>query len=254
MKHFFLLIFFSFFIISCSKKVQALKEKSYLSFSKTYDKYVENEFDYDGRDTILKRFKNELSTALNDEALKKYYFPKWDKKRAISVSKDSTLTILSWDWENNGTFHRYESMYRLVKNNKIYTGFLFEHDGGQKEIFSTVYYKSYSLPNSSFLVKGWGTHGGGKEFFVFRNLKLKNGRLQDCLSCFNGENQLFYEITRGKDNLEPKFDAVTNEISYHELTENFVDGDKDSPSGFMDATGKILRLQYKDGEFVKPNN
>ena len=250
MKHCILLILVSYFFFSCGGNAQISREKSDLTFSKTYDKYVENEFDYDGRDTILKRFKKELSISLSDEKLKDYFFPIWDEKQAVSISNDSLLTILSWDWRNNGTFHIYESMYRFVKDEIIYTGFLFEDNADQENSLSAVYFETFILPDNSYLVKGWGTHGGGKEFFIFRNLKLKDGKLQDCSSCFNGENKFFYEISRGQDYLEPKYDTTKNEIFYHELKEGFIDGDKDEPSGFMDSTGKILKLKFKKGMFI----
>ncbi len=229
---------------------QTSKEKSDGIFTKTYDKYVENEYDYEGRDTILTRFKKELSKALKDKSLKNYFFPVWKENHTITVSQDSLLTILTWDWENNGTFHRYESMYRFVEEDSIYTDFLFEDNTNQKESLAAVYFDTFLLPDNSYLIKGWGTHGGGKQFFVFRKLELREGKLQDCASCFNGKSYFFYEISRRQDDLEPTFDTVNTEILYNELKEGYINGNKDEPSGFMEPTGIIHKLKFKDGMFI----
>lgn len=115
------------------------------------------------------------------------------------------------------------------------------------------HYKIYEIENDKYLVKGYGTHGGGKEFFVYRLLSFENDKIIDCSKCFDGKDRFIYEISRG-DKLEPKYNNSLKVISYHELVESYIQGNKDEPSGFMEASGKILKLQYKDGKFVISNN
>lgn len=216
-------------------------------FSKTYQKYVDNQYDYEGRDTILKRFKIELESTLKNPQLNNYYFPEWDNEQKVAVSKDSLLTILSWDLRNNGTFHTYESMYRLVREDSIYSGFLFEKEKGMEEKKSAVYFEANKLPDNSYLIKGWGTHGGGKDFFIYRKLNYKDGSLSDCKGCFEGKDYLFYEKSRGYD-LAINYNEENRSIQYPELVTDLIDGEE---SQFSRPTGKIIELIFKDGIFVK---
>lgn len=236
-----------FFMLSIIGNAQKSSKNVDRKLVKTYDKYVENQYDYQGRDTILNRFKIELKSALQNENLKNYFFSEWDEKRAIVVSKDSALTIISWDWENNGTFHRYESMYRFVNEDRIFTGFLFEDQTGINEAKAAIYFEINQLPDSSYLIKGWGTHGGGKEFFILRKLIFKNDMLKDCEACFEGNDYLFFEKSRGKD-LEPKYNEETKTITYPEQVPHLLDGEE---TGFSVPTGKMIKLKFENGNFVR---
>ena len=214
---------------------------------KTYATYVENEYDYKGRDSILTRFKKEVQGALEKRELADYYFPEWGKENRVIRSKDGKLTILTWDWENNGSRHIYESMYRYVDDGKITSGYLYDHELSDAQLPSADYYEIHQLDDISYLVQAWGTYGGGKEYFIMRKLNFKNGSLEDCKKCFDGKDFLFYERNRGM-KTAIHYDGDTKILSYPRLVPGLLGGEE---TGFYEKAGDSIRLVYRNSEFVK---
>ncbi len=226
-----------------------------------YKKFKDNRHDYGGkygeaRDSILIRFQNTLAETLTKESFWNVKYDSLSEHMKIITSKDDKLKIFSWDEFNGGTWHIYNSMYQYKVNNELAVGFLTTktEDHYITDNTEVYHYQIYSIDNDKYLAKAYGTHGSGKEFYMFRLLSFRDGVLKDCDGCFNGDNKFMYEISRGHDELIPQYNPDTMEISYHELVENYIDGDLDSPSGFMDSTGKILKLRYKNGVFIPLEN
>jgi len=225
-----------------------------------YKKFEENKHDYgssygEARDTILIRFQNKLAKTLENKAFENIKYDSLSSCIKIITSKDDNLKIFSWDEFNGGTRHIYNSMYQFKAKNNLVTGFLAIKTNSQEQANNTdiSHYKIDKIEDTKYLVKGYGTYGGGKEFYVYRLLSFDGDTLKDCSGCFNGEDRFFYEIGRGMDNLIPKYNTTTKEILYYELTEAFVQGETNAPSGFMKSTGKILKLKYNDGVFIATN-
>ncbi len=222
-----------------------------------YKKYRENIYDYgsslnEARDSILNRFTKTLKSVLNDKQYNSVSYDSLGKYIQIRTSKDDKLKTFSWDELNVGSRKQYNSIYQYKDDGKITVDFLSLKDetGHRISITEILHYKIYKVDDYSYLLKGYGSYGGGREFYVFRLLTYVNGKLQDCLGCFNGSDRFFYEIARGRDNLIPEYNKINKEISYYELEESYVDGDINEPSGFMRSTGKILKLKYKNGMFI----
>jgi len=222
-----------------------------------YKKFSDNRHDYGGkygeaRDTILIRFQNTLAETLRKESFLNVKYDSLSEYMRIISSEDDKLKIFSWDEFNGGTWHVYNSMYQYKVNNELAVGFLTikTEDNYITDNTEVYHYQIHLIDNDKYLAKAYGTHGSGKEFYMFRLLSYNDGVLKDCSGCFNGYDKFFYEITRGSDELIPQYNPETKEISYHELVENYIDGDLDSPSGFMDSTGKILKIKYENGAFI----
>ncbi|MBD0776402.1 hypothetical protein HPE56_01245 [Maribacter sp. ANRC-HE7] len=221
-----------------------------------YKKFKDNKHDYGGtygeaRDSILIRFQNTLAETLKNESLINVKYDSLSKFVRIISSEDDKLRIFSWNEFSGGTWHIYNSMYQYKINNELAVGFLTTTENHNIIDNTEVYhYQIHRIDNDKYLVKGYGTHGSGKEFYVFRLLSFSDGVLKDCNGCFHGDDKFMYEITRGHDELIPQYNPETKEISYHGLVETYIDGDLDSPSGFMKSTGKILKLTYENGAFI----
>ncbi|WP_346882965.1 hypothetical protein [uncultured Algibacter sp.] len=257
----YLIIFFISIQFSCVSQNHADLKNRDLQLLKIYQKFYNNRHDYAGkkgeaRDSILIRFKSTLIKTLGDKTYINMPFDSLSTRVKIVSSADKKLNIFSWDELNGGTWHIYNSAYQFRKNDTLYSGILSLNDNETlTEVHNTdvTHFKIYKIEDNKYLVKGYGTHGSGKEFFVYRLLSFKNEKIQDCNKCFNGNNRFVYEISRG-DDLEPLFDIKNKEIIYHELKETYVQGNLDEPSGFMESTGKILKLKYKAGLFIELNN
>jgi len=222
-----------------------------------YKKFSDNRHDYGGkygeaRDSILIRFQNTLAETLTKESFLNVKYDSLSEYIRILSSEDDKLKIISWDEFNGGTWHVYNSMYQYKANNELAVGFLTTKtdDHYITDHTGVYHYQIQLIEKDKYLAKAYGTHGSGKEFYVFRLLSFRDGVLKDCNGCFNGDDKFIYEISRGRDELIPQFNPESKEIAYHELMEGYIDGDLDSPSGFMDATGKILKLRYENGVFL----
>ncbi|WP_299317202.1 hypothetical protein [uncultured Maribacter sp.] len=226
-----------------------------------YKKFKDNRHDYgatygEAKDSILIRFQNTLAKTLRKESFLNVKYDSLAEHMRIISSKDDKLKIFSWDEFNGGTWHIYNSMYQYKVNNELAVGFLTTktEDHYITDNTEVYHYQVQLIDNDKYLAKAYGTHGSGKEFYMFRLLSFNDGILKDCDGCFNGDDKFMYEISRGHDELIPQYNPETKEISYHELVEGYINGDLNSPSGFMDSTGKILKLRYKNGVFIPLEN
>ncbi len=256
LKPFFVLICITLQFNCISQNASDLKNKD-LQLLEIYKKFYDNRHDYAGkkgeaRDTILNRFKNTLIKTLKDESFLAFPFDSLSTRVKIVTSKDKKLRVFSWNELNGGTWHIYNSAFQYKTKQGLYSGLLSFNEKQEKigeHGTDITHYEINNIDDGKYLIKGYGTHGSGKEFFVYRLLSFKSGNLIDCSGCFDGKDRFVYEVTRG-DDLEPAFNKDKKEITYYELKESYVQGDKNAPSGFMDSTGKILKLKYKNGLFT----
>lgn len=246
---FFLFIIFSFF--GCSSQETSSNISKDLSLSNIYKKYDENRYDYggegeEGRDSILNRFKHTLIKTLKN---KKYITCAFDSLKLdvkIIKSKDSKLKLFSWDEFNNGTWHIYNGAFQYNNDGKLYAGLLPKDKYGYLE---SLHYEITEKINNSYLVKAYGTHGSGEDYYLYRLLNVENNTITDCSKCFNGKDFFLFEKPRGYE-VDPKYDSASKEISYPEMIPSYHDGEE---TGFTKPSGKILKLKYKNGVFAKSN-
>lgn len=251
-------LFFCGICFSCiSQEINAsIKEEAQLKkdvqLANIYEKFYQNRHDYsanfgESRDTILNRFKKTLLKTLENIESFNYPFDSLQKDVKIIKSDDNKLRLFSWDELNGGTWHIYKAAYQFIEEGKVYSGFL---PVDNEMYLEAVHYKIVSKIEDFYLVKAYGTHGAGNDHYVYRLLSFKDKKLIDCVKCFDGNNIFIFEKMRGYD-AEPSFNIKTNTISYPELQPNIKDGEE---TGFTEPSGKILKLEYIDGTFVKSNN
>jgi len=256
MKNYFtyLIIIFSVFGCKSQNNQKTLQINKDIELSRAYKKFVNNRHDYasvegEARDTILNRFKKGLIETLSNKKYALFPFDSLSKEIQVVKSKDEKLRIFSWDELNGGTWHIYNSIYQYNTKEKSYSGLLSlksDITNGGVNHTDIAHYEINEIEDNQYLVKGYGTHGSGKDFYVYRLLSFKNEKIEDCIGCFNGEDRFVYEKSRGHD-LKPTYDVASKTIHYPELEPHTLDGEE---TGFMKPSGKILKLKYKNGKFI----
>ena len=170
--------------------------------------------------------------------MKKYMFPKLGEEVKIISSLDKKLTVISWDWLNNGSQQIYESAYRYInEEDKIITGFLSEEATEDNPFASATYFNIEDLGDNGYLIQGYGTEGAGREHFIYRFLRGGQQVIQDCENCFDGQSLLVYEVPRGASN-PMEYDTNASEITFPKYEEN-------EDTGALQKTATIVR--YKLG-------
>lgn len=235
----------------------SLHEKD-LQLVNIYEKYNENRHDYgsqkgEARDTILNRFKKTLIKTLLSDKAASYPFDSLSNTIKVIGSKDKKLRIFSWDELSGGTRHIYNSVFQYNSGEKTFSGFLSlddNSDDGDVHYTDVIHFEIEDVDKGLYLVKGYGTHGGGKDFYVYRLFSFKNGEISDCSNCFDGEDRLVFIKPRGN-KVSPEYNKETKEITYPEMKPGFHEGEE---TGFEKPTGKVLKLKYKEGTFIKLDN
>jgi len=101
------------------------------------------------------------------------------------------------------------------------------------------------LEDNSYLIKGYGTHGDGQDFYIFRKLSFENNMIKDCSGCFNGKDQLLF-IKPRTDKTSSMYQSSSKTITLPEYKEN-------EDTGFLQKAGSTSTLQFKNGNFIKIN-
>ncbi len=233
------------------KKTNAKILQNDNQIAKTYKKYITHKHDYanvkgEARDTILNRFKKELVTLLNNSTTATPY-DSLSKNVKIITSNDSKLRILSWDEYSGGSWHQYNAAYQFTTKDTTYADILkLKNDSPENPLFTDVLYTNIEqLEKNKYLVEGWGTHGGGIDFYTYRLLSFANGKLIDCNKCFNGKNQFIYKKQRNT-KTKPQYTKETQTLTYIQW-EN-----KDNiPKENKPTASKVQHLKYKNGVFTR---
>ncbi|WP_340199087.1 hypothetical protein [Ascidiimonas sp. W6] len=249
MKYLFLIVVLYFFS-ACNAQdstIKVLNEKD-LELTNIYQEYYKDRLGFGHeKDSLLSQFTKKLETALSDKRFIGFSFDSLTKSKQVSVvsSKDAKLKLFSWDTFNMGTWHIYNSMYQFLNNDKIYTGLLTKNNksGEIIDFTDSYHFKIYDFDTNTYLVKSYGTHGGGLDFYTFRLLSFRDNKLVDCKACFDGKNYLLFEKNR-TEKASPTYDSKSKTIIYPEYTE-------DEETGVLKPTGNTITLEYKAGMFLK---
>ncbi|GAA0873419.1 hypothetical protein GCM10009117_25660 [Gangjinia marincola] len=215
-----------------------------------YQKFSDHRHDYgeNARDTILTRFKAQLLNTLKTSSYSGYPFDSLSTMMNVIQSNDQNLTIISWDELNGGTWHTFNSVYQYANRDLIQSDFLTHEKEPDEDLdfLDVTYYDIREPIPGNYLIKGYGTHGHGHEFFTLRLLSFNNNTLVDCRNCLNGKDKLVIYKARSKE--DPiEIDTINNQIMYREYKE-------DLESGFMIPTGKTRTLHYKNGAYLPLKN
>jgi len=138
-------------------------------------------------------------------------------------------------------------MYQYNDMHKSYSGYLKLEENNT----NVIAFEINTLEDNKYLIKSYGTHGGGQEFFTYRLLSFENEKIKDCDSCFDGKTQFKFIRSRNDKNATVTYNNDTREIIFSEMIPKLHDGEE---TGFKVSTENNLKLKYNKGEFVKPNN
>ena len=241
-----------FFVISCKSQdeINSIKfNKVDLELNDIYQEYYNDRVDFGHeKDSLLPLFESKLKATLSKNEFYGMAFSALTETKQVNTvtSKDEKLHIYSWDTFNMGSWKIYNSMYQYKNDNELYTGFLSEKDASGNNFINFsdgFHFEIYDVDKNIYLVKGNGTHGRGQEFYTMRLLEFRNGKLQDCKACFDGEDRLVFHKPRREEGTI-NYNPETKEISYLEYIE--VEG-----AGGIRPTGRTITIVYKDGKFIK---
>lgn len=246
-KAFFSILFFSIICLSCKAQMNVDLIKSDIELSRIYQKFSENRHNYVGRDTILERFKKKMFSTLENSKSRTFKFDSLSQNLKIITSTDNNLRVFSWDELNGGSWHIYNSIYSYDDNLKKRVDFFKLKEDNTSNVLLTdaSYYEIHHVEDRKYLIEGYGTHGGGEDFFVFRLVDFDVERI-DCKKCFEGENIFVFQKSRGLD-LKPEYLIKEKSISFPVLVPVFDEfGDE---TGRTKHTGQFKKLIYKNGVF-----
>ena len=234
--------------ISCATRDQA--DHTGQQLAQLYQDFKASHYadeDFDKKQGLLLTFKNTLLDELSQRDSHVATYDSLANSIEIITTKNKQLRIFSWDELNGGSWHVYGAAYQYSgEDSSPIVGMLNTTDEG-KVYADATYYQVQEMSTGKFLLMGYGTHGAGKDFYVYRLLSVEDGQLVDCDSCFDGDDMFVFEKPRSFD-IAPTYDPTYKTIAYPELIPKFLDGEE---TGFSRPTGETLRLQYKDGSFIK---
>jgi len=217
-----------------------------------YNKFKENRHHYESddgenRDVLLNRFTNALLQTLTNKQYTAASFDSLAEVITIVSSQDNNLRLFSWNEFSGGTWHIYRTAFQYKAGEQLLAGLLPVDESRYAE---AIHFNILDRPNDTYLVKAYGTHGSGQDYFLYRLLSIKNETISDCSQCFNNNDMFIFEKMRGFKS-EPSYDSITNTISYPELKPDIKDGED---TGFTKPSGNVLQLHYVDGRFIKLND
>jgi len=222
--------------------------KEDIALTSMYNEYYKDrkEFGHQ-KDSLLPVFVKQLEKTISDTRFLSFSFDSLTRSKQVSVvvSKDTKLKLVSWDTFNMGTWHIYGSMYRYIEDTKIYTGLLTKKDtsGEIIDFTDSFHFEIYDIDTNTYLIKSYGTHGSGRDFYTMRLLSFVKDEIKECNKCFDQKDYLLFEKNRA-DKVSPEYDQKNKTIQYPEYKE-------DAETGFLRKTGKTIKLYYNDGFFIK---
>jgi len=214
-----------------------------------YNQFKENRYDYgdtkdDGRDVFLNQFIDTLLQTLSDKQYASIAFDELGEVITIASSQDNKLTLFSWDEFNGGTWHVYRAAFQYRSGANTLAGLL---PVDEAQYAQAIHYKIVDNIDGAYLVKAYGTHGSGQDYYLYRLLSVKNNVVSDCSQCFDSNDMFIFEKMRALEAI-PSYDPATQTLSYPQLKPVLKDGEE---TGFTEPTGIALTLQYSNGNFVK---
>jgi len=189
---------------------------------------------------LRKRFETELSAPSSFsnpyDSLSQYV--------AIRVTPDSMLKTYCWD-ERNGsccytsaTFAQYKTDAGEVKYLDLEAV-----EGGDEEMFITDVQLVAFNQKPHYLILGWGTCCGGKQYETARLFEIRNDSLHKCDSVFEGEPDLYVGANRG-DEIGLRYDTEHKELSYYRYV-------FDEKVGFYKDEKKLIRWKLTHAGFER---
>ncbi len=209
-----------------------------------FENYINS--DYDTRYNSLRpKLKKKIETVLEIPESFTYNFDSLSKYVTIIQSNDNKVKTFSWDELTGGSWHDMAVIVQFkTKTQKIKTQWI---DSDISEDVSgltdAIQYEVNDIIIDNkvhYLCFGRGTYGSGHHHNSILIFSIENGTIQPCNSCIL-ENHTTIQAPR-RDKINLNYDKEKQEISFNEFKYN-------DDIGFFEATGKQIRLKFKNGKF-----
>ncbi len=215
-----------------------------------YNQIYTHRHDYEVKAQLLTTFKATLLNTLKSKPISNLNLESFNKHVKQITSPDGKLTIISWDEFSGGTWHVYNAAYQYTHDSGLLEAQIIGKDLEVQDalMFADAYYlKIHHIEATKYLIKGYGSHGYGHDFYTFRLFDFSlNKPSKDCKNGFDGKRIFCFEKPRHL-NLKPKYIPKEQHITYPELVPNILDGED---TGFSKPNGKYQTLIYNNGTFT----
>ena len=199
-------------------------------------------------DSLAPNFRHAVIKALSQKELFEYPFDSLATRVKKIRSSDGRLRVFSWDEKTGGTRHDFSAIAQYLNKKDEVVSQSINHfrTTGEKEYTEAGYFEIHTLEegkNTQYLLLGWGTFGGGHQHNVVRLLQYKEGRMLDCVQCFDGKD--FWPIILSRrDKAGLSFSSEEGTIQHKEFREN-------KEIGFYAPTGKVVELKWDGTTFQR---
>lgn len=223
-----------------------------LILRKLHDDYKQKRAQHkEGGHTLFTFEKKLIEILENSQYLNNELFNALNENDFFTVkSEDNKLILISWEILDNGCHHSYKSFYRYKYEDSLYVNYFVGKENIEFSEDNGAYpYKVHKLNDKAYITLNTQLVCASSRLLSSHVIHFNNKSQGICSDCFENSKGFYTNIGR-RDTLNLKFDSVTKELFYPELTPLVHEGED---TGVMKTTGKYKKLVYKNGTFVKTN-
>lgn len=219
-------------------------------WERIWPNYMEASYGYE--DSVL-AFKEAVMAYLRDGV--SWNCSTNDTSRLRSVwAPDSAFRVLSWDEVTGGSYHDMAAIVQQPARNGtcsvlVLDPWVPDAVEAQHSMENVSVYRVDKLTDvqpPTYLLFGWGTHGGGHQHQTIQVFRSTPDGIERCMDCFTDDRSYSVEYPCA-DTVDLTFDARTNTISHSGFRDSTGEGEVD---GFKHATGKRVRLVWSGDRFI----
>jgi hypothetical protein len=191
---------------------------------------------------LRKRFTNEL------EDTSSFYNPYDSLSKHISImySADRKMKTYCWSERNGSCCHTSATFAQFItESGTIKYVDLEEFENSDEDIFITDLQNIEIQNKPYYLILGWGTCCGGKQYEVARVFEIIKDTLIKSDSIFNNETEIYVGANRYQ-KIELKYSSKQKILSYNKY-------DFDENEGFYTEEKYIVKWNLTEKGFVKLN-
>jgi len=170
------------------------------------------------------------------------------------LAPDSSFRVISWDEISGGSSHDMASLLQAPNGDATDVVRVLDPESpgtGVEEnpMENVVVHRIHRVTGTTvptYLLFGWGTHGGGHQHQSIQAFARTAMGLERCEGCFPTGRTYWVEYPRSA-TLNLTFDALTNTISHNGFRDSSGEEEVD---GFKYATGKRVSLVWSGDRFI----
>lgn len=209
-----------------------------------------------GHEDSVQGFKRSVIAYLQDGSSWNCWPSDTGKLMAV-LAPDSSFRVISWDEISGGSSHDMASLLQAPNGDATCVVRVLDPESPGTELEenpmeNVVVHQIHRVTGTAvptYLLFGWGTHGGGHQHQTIQAITRGGRGLERCEGCFPTGRSYGVEYTRS-DTLDLTFDAGTNTISHNGFRDS---AGEEEPDGFKQPTGKRVRLEWLGDRFaIKP--